>query len=762
MNVKPASGDGTPDLDSCAREPIHIPGAIQPHGALLVVRESDLQVLQASDNTAALFGLPTEELLGRSLKLLLGAQTDSLREVLLHEELRPANPLRLHLATPAGEGDWDGIVHRTAAGTVLELEPARAGEPGSVGGLYGQVRQGLARLQAARTPNQLCDRMAKEVQRITGLDRVMVYRFDRNWNGEVVAEVLTEGMDSFLGLHFPASDIPAQARELYRRNWLRLIADVDYRPAPISPPLSPVTGAPLDLSGSVLRSVSPVHLEYLRNMGVRASMSVSLLRDGELWGLVACHHRTPKFLSFEIRTACEFLGQTFSVQLGSVADEGDRGYEVQLAGIGARLLDRMTGQPSWAHALVGGTPTLPELASASGAAVRAEGGCLRVGATPSEEQIGALVEWLVGEGAELFHTDHLARAFAPAAEYTGVASGLLAAAVSRSSGEYLLWFRPEVLRTVEWAGNPAKSARAADPPPPGLAEHAAAVPRLHPRRSFAAWSETVCGRSLPWEPVEIRAAGELRGRIVDIVLRHAEKLARLNEELRRSNDELDAFTYIASHDLKEPLRGIRSFAGMLLADAGEALGEEGRDQATTLVRLSDRMDGMLDSLLLYSRAGKLELRRVEVDLQRLLDEVLDILRARIAESGIEVRVPRPLPTLRCDPVRVGSVFQNLLSNAIKYADKPDSRVEIGWREGDGAGGSPTFHVRDNGIGISPRHWDAVFTIFRRLHPQDRYGGGSGAGLTIARRLVERHGGRLWLESTPGEGTTFFFTFGNAS
>lgn len=744
----------TVDLANCAREPIHIPGAVQPHGALLVLGEPRLEVMQASENTAALFGVAAGDLVGGPVSALLGADgAEQVREALAQADPTASNPLRITVAGRA----WDGIVSRAAGGALLELEPAAEGDPRSVAALYARVRGALARLQGARTLAELCGAVAEETRAITGLDRVMVYRFDAEWNGEVVAEARAPEIDSFLGLHFPASDIPAQARELYRRNWLRLIADAGYTPSPVIPAMNPATGAPLDLSASTLRSVSPVHLEYLRNMGVGASMSVSLLRGGELWGLVACHHASPRYVSYEARTACEFLGQAFSVQLGAVGEGEDRAYDLHVASVGALLLDRAAADDDWMRALTRGTPSLADLAGARGAAVVSGGECSSVGETPGRDGILALAAWLAERDAELFHTEHLAREFPPAAEYAAVASGVLATAVSRRRGDYLLWFRPEVVRTVEWAGNPAKAVREGGAPPAGAEEHASPVPTLHPRRSFEAWSETVSGRSVPWKASEIRGAAELRGRIVELVLRRAEELARLNAELARSNDELDAFAYIVSHDLKEPLRGIGTFSRMLLDDHGEHLGTEGRDEVDTLIRLSTRMNGMLDSLLLYSRAGKLELRLVETDLGTLVGEVLDTLRTRVERSRAEVRIPRPLPTVWCDPVRAGSVYQNLVANALKYNDKAEPWVEIGWLDPERAGEPATLYVRDNGIGIARRQWDAVFRIFKRLHGRDKFGGGSGAGLTIARKLVERHGGRIWLESEPGQGTTFFFT-----
>jgi two-component system, chemotaxis family, sensor kinase Cph1 len=751
--VEPAART-TIDLDACAREPIHVPGAIQPHGVLAVLREPDCTVIQVSANVVEL-GVPEPDtVLGRPVAELLGEDAaGAIHAALERPELAGANPVRLRTGRAGSERSWDAILHRAEGGVVLELEPASDDDPRSISRLYEHVRHALRRLQATRSLADLCETVAEEVRRMTRLDRVMVYRFDEEWNGEVVAESRAPDVDGFLGLRFPASDIPAQARELYRRNWLRLIADAGYKPSAIVPEINPDTGAPLDLSGSELRSVSPVHLEYLRNMDVGASMSVSLLRDGELWGLIACHHRDPVLLPYDVRAACEFLGQTFSVQLAGVVDEAERAYALELAAVGGRILDRAAGRDDWAAALVDGEPSLAALAGADGAAVWAGGRAHRAGVTPDDRAIAGLARWLAERRTPLFATDRLSDEFPDAAAWQDVGSGLLAAAIGGERGEFLMWFRGEAVRTVTWAGNPEKPV---DVVTTGAAAADGATPRLHPRRSFAAWSETVRGQSLPWRAAERDAAAAIRDRIVEIVLRQADVLARLNSELRRSNEELEAFTYIASHDLKEPLRGIHSFAEMIRDDHGDALGREGGQQLETVLRLARRMDAMLDSFLRYSRAGQLELRTVEVDMQQLLDEVLDTLATRVGEAGAEVRVPRPLPVQRCDPIRAASVIQNLISNALKYTASDAPRVEVGYEEP--GGGRPTvFRVSDNGIGIAPEQHEAVFRLFRRLHARDRYGGGTGAGLTIAKRLVERHGGRIWIESEPDAGSTFMFT-----
>lgn len=248
-----------------------------------------------------------------------------------------------------------------------------------------------------------------------------------------------------------------------------------------------------------------------------------------------------------------------------------------------------------------------------------------------------------------------------------------------------------------------------------------------------------------------------------------EELRRLNVELTRSNRELDAFTYIASHDLKEPLRGIHNYSHFLMEDYGDRLDEQGRDQLLTLQRLTRRMEELIESLLHYSRLGRQEIERSKVGLQPVLDEVSELLLPRLRESGVELRVPRPLPNVAADPTLVSELLTNLIANAIKYNNKDQKWVEIGYQPVEQVTGDDStvpsmdslgpivFHVRDNGIGIAQKHHDAVFRIFKRLHGRDDFGGGTGAGLTIARKIVERHGGRIWLDSLPGEGTTVYFT-----
>jgi light-regulated signal transduction histidine kinase (bacteriophytochrome) len=400
------------------------------------------------------------------------------------------------------------------------------------------------------------------------------------------------------------------------------------------------------------------------------------------------------------------------------------------------------------------------LAGASGAALLLGEGepPLRVGETPPEAELEALRAWLATQPwpEETFHTARLGALYPPLAPRADVASGLLAVQLEPGAPRFALWFRPEVARTVTWAGNPHKPAE----PEPGQA-------RLHPRASFAAWKETLRGTSLPWTRVDLEAAVAFRGALVGVVLRHAAELARLSQALARSNAELDAFSGTVAHDLQEPLRGIRFVSGFLMEDHGAVVGEEGRQQLQEIQWLANRSSEMLQGLFEHSRLGRLALAWGEADMQALVEEVLPTLSARLEGNQTEVRIPRRLPTVRCDVVRVRQVWANLVSNAAKYQAGEPRWVELGFfgpgEPRPGAAGrheAPyVFYVKDPGIGIPEQFHEAIFEMFRRLHPASAYGGGAGAGLAIARRLVQLHGGALWVDSAPGQGSTFYFTLG---
>lgn len=753
------------DVNNCDRELIHIPGSIQPHGILFALVEPELTIVQVSDNTERWLGRPPEDFLNQPLTCLLSDQEIHAVRHCLEGDFDYVNPLVVNVNTAGGIMHTHAIVHRTHNQIIiLEIEFDRdANNIDEINyfDFYRQVKVPISGLQNAADFDTLCTKLVTSVRHITGFDRVMIYRFDPSGAGEVIAEACAAQLESYVGLRYPASDIPQPARHLYTLNQIRSIPDATYQPVALLPPLDPTTQTPLDLSLSVLRSVSPMHTEYLQNMGVCASMSISLVRDGKLWGLIACHHYEPKLIPYFLQTVCELIGQVAAFELNAKADLQDRDYQIQIDRHKAAFFDAISQHTDVLAALTQSPSDLLNLVGATGVAIFYQNEWVVLGPTPDRDCLSPLLEYLQPQlqTKAIVQTVCLAQEYPAAADYSDVASGLMAMTVSKTQNFQILWFRSEVIQRVTWAGNPHKS----------MIVDEDGEMRLTPRTSFAAWQETVRQTALPWKPCESTAALELRNAIVNVALRHAAQMSQLNAELERSNLDLDSFAYVASHDLKEPLRGIYNYSHFLMEDYGDILDAEGVSKLQTLTRLTQRMQDLIDSLLHFSRLGRAELSWQSIDLNLSLQETIDLFKIT-AGAGVEITVHQ-LPMIRGDRTQLQELFTNLISNGIKYNKSSVKQIEIGslaphvaqraQRERphapSPAAATQVIYIRDNGIGIDPLHQDDVFRIFKRLHTRNEYGDGTGAGLTIAQKIVERHGGQIWLESAPGHGTTFYFT-----
>lgn len=754
MNKETSKGnDFQVDLSNCDREPIHIPNLVQAHG-VLVALDNQLNIKQISENCAEHFGKTADELLNQPLENL----TDEEFLVYLKTEILPQNleasPLYLN-ETKINDKTFEPIIHRFDDVLILEFECPTDESLKTNLSVYGSLRAKLSGINSAPTLSEFCQKAAETVRSFTGFDRVMIYEFLEDDSGKVIAEARSDEAEPFFGLHYPASDIPKQARALYLKQTLRFKVDVDDASSKVVPTINPETGKPLDMSYAATRAMSPIHVEYLKNMGVASSMSISVVKDEKLWGLIACHHNSPLYIPHQARMVCEFVAHTISLQIESKTNAENFGYISNLKDSGNSIIENLSKTPDIVKILIHGENNLLTTVQANGAALIYDEKIHSIGNAPTEFQIKKLVEWLwKNQREEVFSTNQLSRILPSAEEYANEASGVLAVRLTQKKPEYIIWFRAERTQTVSWAGNPEK------PVSDGLFGE-----RLTPRKSFESWKQEVRGQSKRWQTFEIEFAGRLRRTIVEVILNRVEELRELNRQLETSNTELDSFAYVASHDLKEPLRGISNYSNFLIEDYGEQLDEEAIERLETLVRLTDRMENLLDSLLHYSRVGRMDLQKKDVDLQSVLEDSLLFLKNRIEENKVEIVIPRQLPKVSADQVRTGEIFTNLISNAIKYNDKALKQIEIGYLENvlqtltDEAKTEQLFYIRDNGIGIEERYHADIFRIFKRLHGRNEYSGGVGAGLTIVKKIVERHGGRIWLESKKGEGTTFYFTIG---
>jgi light-regulated signal transduction histidine kinase (bacteriophytochrome) len=684
----------------------------------MAVREPQLEILQVSENTQELLGVEAESAIGQNLSLFLEeVQLEKLKACLLNENLKTVNPIKLSVEKSGKFLEFDCILHRWEGVLILELELAKSTENISVFSFYHSVRSTVTQIQNAKNLNDLCQMTVAEIRKVTGFDRVMIYQFNEEGNGAVVAEDKAENLSPFLGLNYPSSDIPKQARKLYLLNWLRLVPDINYKPVPIVSPNNPVNNEPLDLSFSVLRSVSPIHIEYLENMGVVASMSISLIKDEKLWGLIACHHYTPKYLNCEVRAACEFIGQVMSLELQSKEGNEDYDYKLHLKSIQTQIFEDISTSDNLSEVLVKCQHNLLEAVNASGAAIIFGGKCYRVGETPQGEALNSLTDWVQNNlKKEIFYTDSFIQFYPEAEEFKDTASGCLAIEISSIHKSYFLWFRPEVIKTVNWAGNPKKTVEIDED----------GSERLSPRKSFELWKENVKCKSLPWKQCEIDAALELKKAMINIVLRQAEKLASLNTALEASvarEREKTAHLKTAMSELQRTQTQLvqserMSSLGQLVAAVAYevsnpinfiygniAYANEYSQKLINLLQLyeehypspsseiqaeieaaelefiiedlpkllgsmkigANRIREIVQSLQNFSRVDESDLK--SVDIHDGLDSALLILSNRLKPKADRpaihlIKEYGSLPLVECYPVQINQVFMNVLANAI--------------------------------------------------------------------------------------------------
>ena len=733
------------DLSTCDRELVQYPEAIQPHGVMLTVDDRTNLIVHAGANCAQILGAGPDGIIGKSADNVLGPTGRDLIGKLRRMAL-DGGPV--HVAREffvRSDRGFHLFAHRSGGLIILELESAPPSAKPSAN-LYSELRADIARLQETKSLAAFFALAVEKIRSFTGFDRVMAYRFDEDGSGHVVAESKRDDLEAYLGLHYPASDIPAPARRLFSLSWVRHLPDVDYTPVPLVSAKS-YTQGPVDMSFASLRSVSVMYSGYLKNMGVKATMVMPLMKEGKLWGLIsAMHHSAPRHVPHETRMAAEFLAHTLSLLMSAKEDSEVFERVLAMSETTDRLVQALTLEPDFGKAL-GAPETLPDVLTqveASGAAVVSASNISLVGKTPTEDEVRELAQWIGTQGGPVFATDRLSSLYQPAEAFARVASGVLGIRIAPDRPEFLMWFRPEQVEEVNWAGDPHK--------PVDVSEADGSV-RLRPRGSFALWKESVRNCSTPWRENEKTAILKLRVAISDIVLGGAGKIDRISRELEASHADLDSFTHAATHDLKDHLHGIHHLATTLKRRQGDILDEEGRQQIATILKLTQRMDSLIDGLLDHSRVGRTVMALEIVDLDEVVDSALLAFGHALAEGGVGVRRPSRLGTALCNRERIRDVFVNLIGNAIKYNDNASRWIEIGVE----AGHPPHYYVRDNGIGIPEDDQHMIFQIFRRLHEREDYGGGAGIGLAFTRKIIERHGGRIWVRSAPGAGSTFYFT-----
>ncbi|MBX7146587.1 MAG: response regulator [Alphaproteobacteria bacterium] len=723
-------------LNYCAEEPIYIPGSIQPHGMLVALNDNNI-IEQISANAKDFFGLDAKECLGKNIESFLDKKIlNYLRKVSNNNVFQPIKSI----TTILNGKSYDAVAHKSDNFLVIEFEPLLDSVPQKEF-YYDQLRNYAIGMHKAKTLDEIFDHVINWVYHITGFDRVKLYRFDHDWHGEVVAEARKDYMPSYKGLHFPASDIPEQDRKLYMQNYLRFIANIQYKPIPIIS-VPHIEKKILDLSFTMLRSVSPIHIQYLENIGIQASMSISIIQNGKLWGLIACHHNEPLHVPYQVRNVCEIMGHIFSAQLSTMEEFAKRRAQDKRDQL-VRQLSSTLDQNSRLDLFMQESHVLSmDALEADGLVVKTHTHILKYGEIPSDDILQKLIEWFKIEEGTIFYTNDASLTFKDIDILNQIVGGILAIPISSRSHDYIIWFRNAIIQEVSWAGNREKSI-----------EQTSVGHRLTPRSSFKLWKQQVKHRSKAWLEDDIHTAQS----IVKILL-ESEKLTAQQANLAKTE-----FLANMSHEIRTPINAIIGLSRIL--SSSKPLTTDQEEMIKALQISANSLNELINDILDHSKieSGTLELEKIPFNIKKLLQEVAIIVSVKALEKKISFTLNDTgilHQTYLGDPVRIRQIILNLCTNAIKFTEKGGVEVTVNTLiSAEPLCKKIHCSVRDTGIGIASEKIDIIFDKFIQAdNSVSRKYGGTGLGLSITKMLVEAMDGEINVVSEPGKGSEFTVSF----
>jgi light-regulated signal transduction histidine kinase (bacteriophytochrome) len=589
-------------LDNCAQEPIHIPNRIQPNGFLLVLRIADQTIIQASNNTLEHLGKPADEVLGRQLTVVLHKVYLRIKnELAVADTSRFFEPVNVVI----NKRNYVCVPHCYQPNVlILEFENLRTEYFFKKNTFLQQLNIGILNIQQMAATSELVACAAKMVRQLTGYDRVMIYKFDQDYNGDVIAEEKKPELYGFLHHKFPASDIPKQARELYLKNWVRIINDVDYEPVSLVPPVNTVTNEYVDLSKSFLRSVSPIHIEYLKNMQVKATLTISIVLEGKLWGLIACHHYEAKFLNYDQRMGIEFLGKVLSHKWHTLETQSVLVHKERVLALIASIMLQIRFSNNLNETLHAFKTELLDITESEGLLIAYDDHFLTMGKVPEKSFCTALMKWLVDEHAyDTFFTNELHLHFTPAAGEADSSSGILTGGFDVLSTCRIIWFRSEYTQSLDWGGNPNEKT---------LIMLDDEKFRLSPRKSFDKWTEAVKNRSKDWEARHVEVANIFKNNLAEIlawrnsvykqqkdsleieVKKKTEEITLLYDKLMNQYKKLEQVAFDQSHTVRAPLASLLGLIHLLETETDEDVIKSIHGM---LKRKGDELDGIIRAII---------------------------------------------------------------------------------------------------------------------------------------------------------------------
>ena len=735
------------NFERCEDEPIHIPESIQSYGFLIAFNYKDLKISIVSDNCESVF---TEPLIGKHFLEILSSDTNE--RAFLEETFDRVTktkirlPIKLHLkASMLKEGaaiDYLAVVYDSGHNYVVELEPATEfRDTYSAEQFIKLYAMSIApRFKEMTSLREMAQEMVSTIRYLTNMDRVVLYKFNDDYSGKVIAEAKADDMDSYQDLYFPASDIPAQARALYKTNWVRLTPDTELLPAKLVPSTEASGREPLDLTRSLLRTFSPIHLQYIRNQGLRASFSISLVTDGELYGLISCHHREACYIPQDVRLQCENLSQLFSWHLLAKEEEiAKRKKHVTDKAVDA-MLDRIGPANPISRVVKSGERAFLDALNSSGFVYYSQYETITLGSTLPIELIKEIFSKASSQGGFPYTNDALYDDYPEARQY-GIA-GIMIIPLFEKKQYFTAWFRKETHRVQKWIG--AEDEKSEDAPK---------AQRLKPRASFTIHTRTIKGRSTSFDRADVDTANRLNRMFLVYALDVQERMHISIQELEKQDNYRNEFLATLAHELRNPLGPIMSGASIL-----ETVDDDKtRKRVTAIInRQAEYMSKLINDLMDVSRItrGKVKLEFEKLSIQDVLSDSLEIVdqQVKAKKHNITVNYLEKDVTVYGDKARLSQIFSNIIHNAAKYTSD-QGRITVDIRE---EGVMVVVAVKDNGMGIPEDRLKDVFNMFTQIEAHSTHTkGGLGIGLTLVSKLVMLHHGDVSVMSEGlGRGSTF--------
>jgi len=735
------------NFERCEDEPIHIPESIQSYGFLIAFSYEDLKISIVSENCDAVF---IEQLIGKHFLDILSSDTDE--RAFLEETFDRVTktkirlPIKLHLKDSLLKDgaaiDYLAVVYDSGHHYVVELEPATEfRDTYSAEQFIKLYAMSIApRFKEMTSLRDMAHEMVSTIRYLTNMDRVVLYKFNEDYSGKVIAEAKAEDMDSYQDLYFPASDIPRQARELYKTNWVRLTPDTELPSAKLLPSPGESGREPLDLTRSLLRTFSPIHLQYIRNQGLRASFSISLVTDGELYGLISCHHREPSYIPQDVRLQCENLSQLFSWHLLAKEEEIAKRKKSATDDAVDAMLDRIDPANPISRVVKSGEKAFLEALNSSGFVYYSQYETITLGSTLPIELIKEIFSKVSSQGGFPYTNDSLYEDYPEARQY-GIA-GIMIIPLFEKKQYFTAWFRKETHRVQKWIG--AKDEKSEDAPK---------AERLKPRASFAIHTRTIKGRSTSFDNADVDTANRLNRMFLVYALDVQERMHNNIQELEKQDNYRNEFLATLAHELRNPLGPIMSGASIL-----ETVDDDQtRKRVTAIInRQAEYMSKLINDLMDVSRItrGKVKLEFEKLSIQDVLSDSLEIVEQQVKakKHHLTVNYLQKDVTVYGDKARLSQIFSNIIHNAAKYTNEA-GEISVDIRE---EGVMVVVAVKDNGMGIPEDRLKDVFNMFTQIEAHSTHTkGGLGIGLTLVSKLVMLHHGEVSVMSEGlGRGSTF--------